>query len=167
AVRHEAGSGWFARALGAGTQLVCMPDDARRAVDPEYARDGDVVSFADGFPLLIANRASIVALGSASGAVDMRRFRPNLVVTGADAWAEDAWRAIAIGDGALTLRTPKPCARCSIPGVDPDSAAITKEPLRTLARLRTRDHKTWFGINAIPDGNGVVRVGDPVRALDK
>ncbi len=158
ALRHEAGSVWFARALGAGVQLVFMTDDTRRAVDPEYARDGDIVSFADGFPLLVANRASLAELDA-----DVRRFRPNLVVAGAAPWAEDGWQSIVVG--GLTLRTPKPCARCSIPGVDPDSAAITKEPLRTLAKLRTRDHKTWFGINAIPDGSGVVRVGDPVVAL--
>jgi uncharacterized protein len=167
AVKHVAGSDWFARALGFAAQLVCMPDDARRPVDPAYACDGDIVSFADGFPLLVANRASLAALAADDDApVDMRRFRPNLVVSGAEAWAEDAWQALTVG-GALTLRTPKPCARCSIPGVDPDSAAVTKEPLRTLARLRTRDHKTWFGINAIPDGSGVVRVGDVAVPLDR
>jgi uncharacterized protein YcbX len=168
AVRHDAGSDWFTRALGFSAQLVCMPDDALRPVEPEYARAGDIVSFADGFPLLIANRASLAALAADDGTpLDMRRFRPSLVVAGAAAWAEDAWSALAVGDGGLTLRTPKPCARCSIPAVDPDTAEITKEPLRTLARLRTRDHKTWFGINAIPDGGGVVRVGDPVRVLDR
>ena len=82
--------------------------------------------------------------------------------------AEDDWRALAIGDAprSLTLRTPKPCARCAIPGVDPETAAITKEPLRTLAKLRTRDNQAWFGINAIPDGEGTLRVGDSVRPLD-
>jgi uncharacterized protein YcbX len=170
AVRHEEGSIWFSRALGSAVQLVCMPDDTRRAVAPEHAREGDIVSFADGFPLLIVNRASLVALGDALGgdggaAVDVRRFRPNVVVSGAPAWAEDSWRALAVG--ALRLRTPKACARCTIPGVDPDSAKITKEPLRTLARLRTRDHQVWFGINAIPDGDGTLRVGDSIDALDR
>ena len=166
AVRHDAGSDWFTRALGFPAQLVCMPDDSLRPVDPDYARAGDIVSFADGYPILVANRASVEALVAEDGTpVDMRRFRPNLVVSGAPAWAEDGWQALAVGDGALTLRTPKPCARCSIPSVDPDTAVITKEPLRTLARLRTRDHKTLFGINAIPDGTGIVRVGDDVRPL--
>ena len=123
------------------------------------ARDGDIVSFADGFPVLVVTRASLEALGDG---IDVRRFRPNVVVAGAAAWAEDEWRALDVG--ALTLRTPKPCARCTIPGVDPDSAAITKEPLRTLAKLRTRDNQALFGINAIPDGEGVIRVGDPVVA---
>jgi uncharacterized protein len=167
AVRHDAGSNWMARALGFGMQLVCMPDDARRAVDPEYAREGDIVNFADGFPLLVVNEASLAALAAEDGKpVDVRRFRPNLVVAGAPAWAEDGWQGLVVA-GTLPLRTPKPCARCSIPGVDPDSALTTKEPLRTLARLRTRDHKTLFGINAIPDGEGVVGLGDDVRSLDR
>ena len=164
ALVHEHGSDWFSRLLGGAVRLVFMPDDARRAVDPEYARAEDIVSFADGFPLLVVNRASLLALGDS---VDVRRFRPNLVVAGAAAWTEDDWRALAIGSEApVTLRTPKPCARCSIPGVDPESAAITKEPLRALAKLRTRDSQAWFGVNAIPDGEGTLRVGDSVRPLD-
>jgi len=171
ALRHDHGSDWFSRMLGGTVQLVFMPDDTRRLVEREYARADDIVSFADGYPLLVVNRASLVALGrDAGGDVDVRRFRPNVVVSGAAAWAEDDWRALAVGGGgsapSLTLRTPKPCARCSIPGVDPDSAAITKEPLRTLAKLRTRDNQAWFGINAIPDGEGTLRVGDSVRPLD-
>jgi hypothetical protein len=166
ALRHDHGSDWFSRVVGGDVQLVFMSDDTRRPVDQDYARADDIVSFADGFPLLVVNRASLAALGDS---VDVRRFRPNLVVADAAAWAEDDWRALAVGDGAarsLTLRTPKPCARCSIPGVDPETAAFTKEPLRTLAKLRRRDNKAWFGINAIPDGEGTLRVGDSVRSLD-
>jgi uncharacterized protein YcbX len=159
AVRHDAGSAWFSRALGRPLLLVCMPDDSERPVDPTYARPGDLVSFADGYPLLLVNRASLEALGES----DVRRFRPNLVVSGAAAWAEDGWRALAVGE--LHLRTPKPCARCAIPGIDPDTARITKEPLRTLAHLRTRDHQVYFGINAIPDGSGTLRVGDAVTVI--
>jgi len=177
AVRHQAGSDWFSRLLSAPVQLVYMPDEVRRPVEPEHARAGDVVSFADGFPLLVVNQASLDALAEgAGGPVDARRFRPNLVVDGAAAWAEDGWRALAVGVAgaaaapsatpALTLRTPKPCARCTMPGIDPDTAAITKEPLRTLARLRTRGHHALFGVNAIPDGEGTLRVGDPVAPVD-
>jgi len=168
--RHDHGSDWFSRVVGGDVQLVFMPDDTRRPVDEDYARADDIVSFADGFPLLVVNRASLETLARDAGSdVDVRRFRPNVVVAGAEPWAEDDWRVLAVGDGAarsLTLRTPKPCARCSIPGVDPETAAITKEPLRTLAKLRTRDHQALFGINAIPDGEGTLRVGDSVRSLD-
>jgi uncharacterized protein YcbX len=158
AVRHDAGSAWFERVLARPVMLVCMPDHVRRPVDPAFARADDLVSFADGFPLLVVNRASVDVL-----ATDVRRFRPNLVVGGAPPWAEDGWRALQLT--GLTLRTPKPCARCNIPGIDPDTGAVTREPLRTLARLRTRDHQAWFGINAIPDGEGVLRVGDAVDAV--
>ena len=92
-----------------------MPDETRRPVDQDHARADDIVSFADGFPLLVVNRASLEALGRDAGSdIDVRRFRPNVVVAGAAAWAEDDWRALAVGDGSdvLTLRTPKPCARC-------------------------------------------------------
>src|SRR5205807_10403002 len=82
AVRHAPGSDWFSRVLGVDVQLVSMPDDARRAVDPDFARAGDIVSFADGFPLLLVNRSSLAALGED---VDVRRFRPNVVVAGAAA----------------------------------------------------------------------------------
>jgi uncharacterized protein YcbX len=159
ALRHDAGSAWFTRALGRPLQLVCMPDDAERPVDPDHAQPGDLVSFADGFPLLVVNRASLDALGD----TDVRRFRPNVVIAGAAPWAEDEWRRLRIGE--LMLRTPKPCARCAIPGVDPDTAQTTREPVRTLARLRTRDHHVYFGINAIPDGGGLIRVGDAVTVL--
>jgi len=164
AVRHDAGSAWFTRALGRSAQLVCMPDDVERPVDPEHARAGDIVSFADGFPLLVVNRASLDDLSARAGvAIDVRRFRPNLVVAGAPPWAEDDWRALCVG--ALTLRLPKPCARCAIPGLDPDSAEPTREPLKTLASLRVRDHHVYFGVNAIVDGAGLFRVGDPVSVL--
>jgi len=160
AVRHDHGSDWFSRVLGGAVQLVCMPDDVERAVDRDYARVEDIVSFADGFPLLVVNRASLDALGDG---IDVRRFRPNVVVGGAPAWAEDEWRGLAIGE--LTLRTPKPCARCTIPAVDPENAALSKEPLRTLAKLRTRDNQALFGVNAIPDRDGTLHVGDDVRVV--
>lgn len=171
AVRHDAGSAWFTRALGQPAQLLCMADDVVRPVDPDYARPGDVVSFADGFPLLVVNRASIDDVSARAGfATDVRRFRPSIVVAGAPAWAEDDWRALRIG--GVTLRLPKPCARCTIPAIDPDTRAITKEPLRTLAEYRTRDHKVIVGMNAIADVDGrsdeelVIRVGDPVALVD-
>ena len=73
------GSDWFSRVLGGAVQLVFMPDDARRPVEREYARADDIVSFADGFPLLVVNRASLRRRSATR--VDVRRFRPNLVVS--------------------------------------------------------------------------------------
>lgn len=170
AVRHDAGSAWFSRALGRPLQLVCMPDAIERPVR-SFAQPGDVVSFADEYPFLVVNRASLDDLNARSKLrTDVRRFRPSLVVAGAPPWAEDEWRRIRVG--AVPMRLPKGCARCTIPSIDPDTLEITKEPLRTLATFRTRDHEVWFGINGIADVDGrsdeelVLRVGDPVALVD-
>lgn len=165
AVRHDAGSTWFTRVLARPAQLVCMPDAIVRPVDSTAARAGDQVSFADGFPLLVTNTASLADLNARSSfESDMRRFRPNIVVDGAPAWAEDDWRRLRIG--GVDLRVATACARCSIPGLDPDSGEPTKEPLRTLAMFRKRDREVYFGVNAIPDGTGELRVGDDVEILE-
>ena len=166
AVRHDEGSAWFSRVLERPVQLVCMPDDVERPVKPSHARPGDLVSFADAFPLLVVNRASLDDLNRRSNfRTDVRRFRPNLVVAGAAPWAEDDWRALRVG-ATTTLRLPVGCARCTIPSIDPDTLEITKEPLRTLASFRTRDHEVWFGVNAIADGGGELAVGDEVTLLE-
>jgi uncharacterized protein YcbX len=165
AVRHDEGSAWFSRALARPAQLVCMPDEIVRPVRSPRARPDDQVSFADGFPLLIASSSSLADLNVRSNfRTDVRRFRPNLVVEGAPPWAEDDWRALRVG--ALSLRLPTACARCTIPGVDPDTSETTKEPLRTLATFRRREQQIYFGINAIPDAPGLLQIGDPVTVLE-
>jgi uncharacterized protein YcbX len=161
AVRHDEGSAWLSRVLGSPVQLVCMPDAIARPIEGPLARAGEHVSFADEFPYLIASASSLDDLNTRSNfAADMRRFRPNLVIAGAPPWAEDDWRALRVG--GVHFRLVKPCARCSIPSVDPDTAAIGKEPLRTLGVMRRRDNEVFFGVNAIADDLGELRVGDPV-----
>jgi uncharacterized protein YcbX len=165
AVRHDEGSAWFTRALARPAQLVCLPDEIVRPVRAEAARPGDEVSFADGYPLLIASSSSLADLNQRSNfRTDVRRFRPNLVVDGAPPWAEDGWRRLRVGN--LAIRVTIGCARCSIPGLDPDSAVATPEPLRTLARFRRRDHEVYFGVNAVPDDEGELAVGDVVEVLE-
>ena len=50
---------WLSDALGCDCRLVYMPEDAQRRVDTDYARAGELVSFADGFPLLLISSASL------------------------------------------------------------------------------------------------------------
>ena len=111
-------SAWFSAYLGRPVRLVYLDDPTRRAVDPQYGKDGDVVSFADGYPLLLTSTASLDELGrwlSEDGAqpVPMTRFRPNAVVTGAPPWAEDHWHRIRIR--TVEFRVVKPCGRWSSP----------------------------------------------------
>ncbi|MEU4929159.1 MOSC N-terminal beta barrel domain-containing protein [Streptomyces yokosukanensis] len=165
---------WCSSYLGADVRLVHMDDPAtRRPVDPEYALPGETVSFADGYPLLITTTASLHALNSRicegplahEGPLPMDRFRPNVVVAGTEAWAEDHWSRISVGE--VVFRVAKASGRCVVTTVDQDTAARGREPLRTLARHRKVGTRLIFGQNLVPLTPGTIRVGDPVRVLDR
>lgn len=151
--------------LGEPCSLVFMPDDVVRPVEAPYAAPGDRVGFADAYPLLLATRASLADLnGRLAQPVLMNRFRPNVVIEGGEPFEEERYARVRIG--ALTFRMPKRCARCQVTTVDQETAAVGKEPLRTLAAYRTEGHKVLFAQNTIPDGEGRLAVGDAVTYLD-
>lgn len=165
---------WFSKVVGAPVRLVYLDDPTRRRPDPRYSAPADRVSLADGYPLLLAVEESLTALNdliaegsrAAEGPMSMTRFRPNLIVAGAPAWAEDGWRVLRIG--ATRLRVAKASNRCVLTTIDPVTARKGKEPVATLACHRRWDGKTWFAINLIPDTPGaVVRVGDEVEVLQQ
>lgn len=159
---------WLGEWLGRKVRLVFMPESTRRQVDLRYADAGMMTAFSDGFPLLLASQDSLADLNRhMSRPVDMVRFRPNLVVSGASAWAEDGWRLLQIG--AVRLRVVKPCSRCVIPSIDPASGNKDHEVIDVLKTHRSRDNKTWFGQNVLvePESIGqVLQVGDAVRVLE-
>ncbi|MCH0562348.1 MULTISPECIES: MOSC domain-containing protein [unclassified Streptomyces] len=163
---------WCSTLVGADTRLVHMDDPAtRRPVDPDYALPGETVSFADGFPLLVTTTASLQALNGLiargenahEGPLPMNRFRPNLVVSGTEAWAEDDWTRIAVGE--VEFRVAAMCGRCLVTTTDQHSSERGREPLHTLGRHRRIGSRLVFGQNLVPLGPGTVRVGDPVRLL--
>ncbi|MEU6375624.1 MOSC N-terminal beta barrel domain-containing protein [Streptomyces sp. NPDC046909] len=163
---------WCSAYLGTDVRLVHMDDPAmRRPVDPDYALEGETVSFADGYPLLLTTTASLDALNSliaqgdhaAEGPLPMNRFRPNVVVSGTEAWAEDGWSRVAIGD--VVFRVAKTCGRCVVTTTDQGSARRGREPLHTLGRHRRLSGKLVFGQNLVPQSRGTIRVGDPVEIL--
>ena len=163
------GDAWFSAYLGRPVRLVYLDDPTRRAVDPQFGRPGDVVSFADGFPLLLTSTASLDELGrwlteAGEPPVPMTRFRPNAVVTGAPPWAEDRWRRIRIG--AVEFRVVKPCGRCVVTTTDQTTGEVTKQPLKMLGRRRRLGQQLVFGQNMIPEGPGVIQAGDPVEVLE-
>ncbi len=161
---HPQGSAWFSSYLGQPHELVYMPDEQRRAVDPARATAGDIVSFADGYPFLLMSEASLGDLNARLAApVTMQRFRPNIVISGSEPYAEDGYARVRIGQ--MTFRGPKRCERCVMTTVDPDTGLVGVEPLRTLASYRLEARKVWFGINLIHDDTGTLRVGDPIEAL--
>lgn len=160
-----AADAWLSEQLGRACRLVCQPDDGVRRVDPAYAAPEDQVDFADGFPFLLVSQASLDDLNARlAEPVDMRRFRPNLVVDGCEPFEEDRWRRIRIGD--ISFRVVKPCSRCPIPAIDPDSGEKGVEPLATLNSYRRRDSKVYFGQNLIHDGGGELAEGMTVEVLE-
>ncbi len=162
---HEAGSAWFSAYLGSAHRLVYMPSDHERPVNPARGSlvRADIVSFADAYPLLVISQASLDELNRRLPApITMRRFRPNIVIDGAEAFAEDGFAQVRIG--ALTFRGAKRCDRCVVTTIDPDTGSAGQEPLRTLATFRKEEGKVWFGMNLIHDGPGTIHVSDEVVA---
>jgi uncharacterized protein YcbX len=156
---------WFSSFLERPCRVVRFPDDGFRPVDSRYARFEARVAFADGFPALLTSEASLKELNArASEHTPMNRFRPNIVIDGDDAFAEDGWRQIRIGE--VLLDVVKPCGRCTITTVNQLNAKTGKEPLATLATFRKRDNEVHFGQNCVHHGPGTIRLGDEVEIVE-
>ena len=168
-------SEWFSDAIGTDCRLVYMPDETRRSINPLFNKEDDVVSFADGYPLLVIGEASLAELNSRlETPLLMDRFRPNIVVSGSDAFAEDNWRQIRINEAVF--RSTKPCERCVITTVDQARGEFTgKEPLTTLASYRMaknvmpdRYESLGVGANSVLFGQNLIAetIGATIRVDD-
>ncbi|WP_068260232.1 MOSC domain-containing protein [Janibacter limosus] len=174
-------SEWISDRVGRPLRLVWQEDPRMRRMSGAHGGlDGDTLSLADAGPLLMTSQSSLAQLQewvdqraeeegemvtgehSVGGRqpVDMIRFRPNVVIDGGAAFAEDAWSTVRIGD--VEFRTAEVCDRCVMTTIDPDTQATGKEPVRTLARHRAWEGKTWFGTRLVPLGAGELHVGDEV-----
>ena len=157
---------WLQQKIGRQCRLVYMPDDAVRRVDGRYASAGETVSFADGYPLLLISQASLDDLNSRlEQPVPMNRFRPNIVVDGCPAFAEDGWRRLRIG--GLEMTVAKPCSRCVMPSIDQTTAGRDPQINRVLASYRRRDGEVYFGQNLLYPQTGTLAVGGIVEVLDQ
>lgn len=183
---------WFSDVLSRDCQLVLMPETSERHVSKQFDTGKDIVSFADGYPLLVIGESSVEELNrriletktdegrESFVPYPMNRFRPNLVVKGSEPFAEDAWRTIRVGEAVF--RVAKPCARCVMTTVDQDRGEFAgKDPLKTMATFRLAKQvfpETYekygqsatgvlFGENLIPENPGVsVRIGDNVEIIE-
>ena len=151
---------WFGNCLGQPLRLVRFDPEHRRLADPAWT--GDIAAetaFSDGFPLLVISQASLDALNArlaARGvpAMPMARFRPNLVLTGLKAHGEDFLDELNLQttDGPVRLRLVKPCPRCPMPNIDPETGVSGHEPGNTLAAYRADrrvNGAVSFGMNAV------------------
>ena len=125
------------------------------------------VTFADAAPLLAISHASLEDLSQRVGqALSMRRFRPNLVLAGLEAFEEDRWRRFRVGK--VEFQNLDGCSRCEFTTIDPETAERHPlgEPVKTLERYRQVDTGIYFGMNLMPVSGGTLRVGDEVSVLE-
>ncbi|MCG8294329.1 MOSC domain-containing protein [Pseudomonas entomophila] len=163
----DAAAAWLSEVLGKPVRLVHCPEQRARYLPSGYGLNSDRAAFPDGFPLLLIGQASLDELSRRVGRpMEMLRFRPNLVVEGAEAFAEDGWKRIRIGD--MTFRVLKPSVRCILTTLDPASGERSpdREPLTTLKTFREREGDVLFGQNLAVDDEGELKVGMSVQVIE-
>jgi MOSC domain-containing protein len=139
---------WVSRALGEPVRLVRVAPGMGRVANPRFAGAAPApLGFPDGYPVLVCNEASLEDLnGRLPARIPMERFRPNIVLRGLPAWAEDHIDTLSLG--AVTLRLVKPC---TLPSIDQQSGERSTDPLPALKKFRfSRPLRgVMFGENAV------------------
>ncbi|NWA86599.1 MOSC domain-containing protein [Pseudomonas sp. D2002] len=163
----DVAAAWVSEFIGKPTRLVQMPLARARTTEAGFGNDDDQVAFADGYPLLLIGQGSLDDLSRQVGRpMEMLRFRPNLVIEGADAFAEDGWKRLRIGD--VEFRVVKACSRCILTTIDPATGerSADREPFATLDAYRKTENGAMFGQNLVNDSVGRLEVGMPVTILE-
>lgn len=161
-------SAWFSAYVGQSCDLIYMPDDEERwqPADRPYRSQ---LGFADGNPFHLVSEASVSDLNRSLGRpVDLHNFRPNLVIGGGNAYQEDFWRLIHIGD--LTFEVVESCARCSVLNVTAQGTR-SAEPLRSMATVRREGQAIIFGQHLVQHASysqrsGTLHVGNALEVLE-
>jgi len=147
----EAAHAWASRVTGEAVRLVRVAPDMARAANVKFAGTTPApLGFVDGYPLLVCNRASLEDLNRRlPRPIPIERFRPNIVLGGLPAWAEDRIDTLLMGE--VTVRLVKPCTRCSIPSRDPCTGEPATDPLPALRKFRFDRELlgVTFGENAV------------------
>jgi uncharacterized protein YcbX len=159
---------WLVEALGCPCRLVYMSDMVRRDVEPELNPEGQLVSFADGYPFLLIGEAALADLNTRlAQPVPMNRFRPNLVFGGGEVYEDDTWEQFQVGN--VAFRAVRGCGRCVLTTIDQSTAIKNQvgDPLRTLATYRKAENSTLFGQNVTGPSTGTLRVGDALTVISR
>ena len=171
---------WLSDVLETKCQMVYMPDESEREINEKFRQNNEIVSFADGYPFLLIGENSLNDLNERlETKLPMNRFRPNIVISGSEAFAEDHWKKMQIGE--TVFRSTKPCARCVITTIEQAKGEFDgKEPLKTLATYRKATdvfpdelealdldkNYVLFGQNLVAENfGGKIKVGDEVKIL--
>ncbi|WP_159470036.1 MOSC domain-containing protein [Dyadobacter sp. 3J3] len=157
---------WLSSQLGKNVRIVEMSEHSLRKMDPAYTGKEAKVSFADDFPYLLISEGSLQDLNSRlEQPVTMNRFRPNFIISGTEPFAEDSWKKIRIGQ--VEFIVAKPCERCVMVSIDPETGQKSSEPLKTLATYRKVDKNIFFGQNLVSLQNGILLEGDEIVITDQ
>ena len=159
--------------IGRPVKLVFIDDQSRREASADWAGENSPMGFADGYQILVTTTGSLKALNEdmarhGEGSVGMERFRPNIVVDCDEPWAEDRWTGLEIA--GIRFDFVKPCPRCIMTTQDQQTGSCEgANPMPAMGRIRmSADRRVpgpLFGWNAVPRGDGLVRVGDAVTVL--
>jgi uncharacterized protein YcbX len=156
--------------LGREVKLAFFDEKAERIASAEWAGPDTPVTFADGYQVLVTTTGSLAALNAdmvknGEGSVGMDRFRPNIVLDHDGAWDEDNWEGIEIS--GIRFDFVKPCARCIMTTQDQQTGSREGPcPIPAMGRIRMSGDRRvpgpLFGWNAVPRGEGTIRLGDAV-----
>lgn len=156
---------WFSKKLGHDVQLRWIGEKTERYTSRSPQTP---VAFADGYPILLTNQASLQQLQQQCPiSISMANFRPNIVINSEEAFIEEQWKKIQIGN--VQFLNIKPCERCILITRDPKTHLLDRkmEPLRTLKKINTNEAgKVIFGVNLIPLNTGIIQIGDTVKVLE-
>jgi uncharacterized protein YcbX len=158
---------WISDFLHVSARLLRLSSTFDRITGQGFTDWPTPTTMADGYPVQVVSQASLDDLNlrlieRGGEPLPMRRFRPNIVVTGSGPFAEDHWHALTIG--AVPFEAIKPCIRCAMTTVDPDAGVVDdpKEPLATLAAFRRGKGGVLFSHDLIHRGLGTIHLGDPL-----
>ena len=158
---------WFSQIIGLPCRLVWSASNSARLLKtsnfpaPPVPADKRQIAFPDSMPILLTNEASLSELNKhLTATASMHQFRPNLVINGTQAWEEESWKKIRIGE--LELQATKTCVRCILTTSDPNSGKrhINKEPLNTLKKIHNQEGRgPIFGMQFVALNSGILRLG--------
>lgn len=164
-VAAESVNSWLSTLFQRPVQLRWLGEKSQRTV----ANFGSTpMSFGDSNPILLTSQKSLKQVQQwLPQAVKMGQFRANIVIDGEEAFAEENWKRIKIGEVELVFA--RHCTRCIMITRDLDTLALDphSEPFRTLKQQHTNENgKPIFGIHLVPQNSGVIRVGDVITILE-
>jgi len=159
---------WFSKELGFRCHLVFFPTKNIRTKEIENGIIQNLTSLSDKSPVLITNEASLAELnGRLDNQIPMNRFRGNIKVNGTQAFEEDNWKTVKIGDAIF--KTVEICGRCKLINVNHLTGEPTQEPLPTLSTYRKMDREIKFGMRMTceveENSDVVIRLGDELKVL--